>query len=289
MSKTIDQRESLVMDFINNKNNEQATKNGFETIQASPEIKYRKLDNECKKGTSICLDTILGKVYKDALPFEDPQKNCSDATARDAIHDYIDKRTGGKTSEYYIREAIKRTNSPTLKKLLMEAENIAKEFYAEKAKDIGVINIKDLNFNMNKSSEDLDKITKKLELDEISDIIRANVEKSIKDEAEKAKREAEYTQKIEDSLAENPDVTDDASMEAALEKINFIPQPTVYQPSIFEAIMMKNASTMTESVGNEIIIESIHEYTKLNMTKALRLEQFNLNNLKELANSYING
>ena len=290
MNNTLEQRESLVMDFIKNKNNATALKKDLEDIQSTPDIKLRKLDSECNKGISVCLDTILGKVYKDALPFEDPQRNCSDDSARDAIHDYIDKRTNGKTSEYYVREAIKRTGSSTLKKMLLEAEKIVNEFYSEKAKDIGTINIKDLNFNMNKSEEDVDKITKKLELDEISEIIRSNVEKALKDEADKAQREAEYTKKIEDSLAEDISVTDDTSMEAALDKINILNTPTIYQPSLLEAIMIKNASVMNESASdNSIIIESIHEYTKLNISKALKLERFTMRDITEIANSYING
>lgn len=287
MNNELIQRESRVMDFINAKNKEKLDATKYDSINSSPEVKLRKLNEEYTKGKSVCLDTILGKLYKDALPFDDPKKNCSDDEARDIMHDFISKRTNGKCSEWYVREAIKRTDSSTLKQMLTEAENIAKDFYKEKASNIGSINLKDLNFNMNMDNEGLDKITKKLELDEIADIIHGNVQKALTDESNKAKREEEYNKEIEDKLTDDMSVTDDSSMESALDKLNPIKQPTVYQPSLFEAIMIGNTKVMTESSGKDIMDESIHEYTKLNIAKALKLESFTLDSLRKLANSYV--
>lgn len=287
MNNELIQRESRVMDFINAKNKEKLDATKYDSINSSPEVKLRKLNEEYTKGKSVCLDTILGKLYKDALPFDDPKKNCSDDEARDIMHDFISKRTNGKCSELYVREAIKRTDSSTLKQMLTEAENIAKDFYKEKASNIGSINLKDLNFNMNMDNEGLDKITKKLELDEIADIIHGNVQKALTDESNKAKREEEHNKEIEDKLTDDMSVTDDSSMESALDKLNPIKQPTVYQPSLFEAIMIGNTKVMTESSGKDIMDESIHEYTKLNIAKALKLESFTLDSLRKLANSYV--
>lgn len=287
MNNELTQRESKVMDFINAKNKEKLDATKYDNINSSPEVKLRKLNEEYIKGKSVCLDTILGRLYKDALPFDDPKKNCSDDDARDVMHDYISKRTDGKCSEWYVREAIKRTDSSTLKQMLTEAENIAKNFYKEKASNIGSINLKDLNFNMNLDDEGLNKITKKLELDEIAEIIHGNVQKALTDESNKAKREEEHNKKIEDTLANDMSVVDDSSMESAMDKLNLSNQPTVYQPSLFEAIMIGNTKVMTESAGKDIITESIHEYTKLNISKALRLESFTLDSIKKLANSYV--
>jgi hypothetical protein len=286
MLNELDQRESRVMDFINSKNKETSASTAYDALNASPEIKLRKLNDETQKGKSICIDTILGRLYKDALPFDDPKKNCSDDEARDEIRNFIANRTGGKNSEYYVREAIKKTNSSALKNLLTEAENISKSFYKEKAKDIGTINLKDLNFNMNVDDEGISKITKKLELDEISDIIHNNVQKAIQDEADKAKREEEYNKEIEDALAADPNVQDDASMESAIEKMNVAKQPTIYQPSLFESILLNKAGVMKESTGENIMSEAVHEYTLLNIAKALRLERFTVESVRQLANKY---
>lgn len=287
MNTELDQRESKVLDFINAKNKELSAVNSQNALDNDPALKMKKLNDECKKGTSICIDTILGRLYKDALPFDDPKKNCSDDEMRDEIHDYIARRTGGKNSEYYVREGIKRTNSKTLKELLNVSESISSNFYREKVKDLGSIRVKDLNFNPNISTDDMNKITRKLELDEISDIIMNNVQTALKNETDKANRETEYYNNIENQLADNPEVQDDSSMESALEKMRVIGRPTVYQPSLMEAILLGKTKTMKESAGNNIIYEAIEEYTKLSMSKALKLEKFDLASVKKLANSYL--
>lgn len=288
MINEIDQRESKVMDFINAKNKEMSNATKFDAINQSPEIKLRKLNDECQKGKSLCIDSIIARVYKDALPYDDPKKNCSDDEAIADVQRFISTRTDGKNSEYYVREALKKNDSSVLKSILTEAENLTKSFYKEKAKDIGKINISDLHYSSNNiGKEDIDKITKKLELDEIADIIRENVKKTMAQEAEKAKRESEYNKSIEDTLAADPTVNDDTSMEAALEKLNTIKTPTIYQPSLFEAVMIKFAgNTALESSGNGFVTEAIHEYTLLNVSKALRLENFTVESVRKLANSY---
>lgn len=287
MNDELDMRTNRVLDFINAKAREQEAQKAQAELNTSPELKYKKLNDEYKKGPSICIDTILGRLYKDALPFDDPKKHCSDDCARDEIRDYIAQRTHGKNSEWYIREAIRRTKSSTLQNLLNEATAIAKRFYAEKSKDIGKINLADLNFNMNASNDELNQITKKLEFDEISDIIRGNVQKALQDESDKAKREEDYNQQIEDKLVQDTNVTDDSSMESAIERMNIIQRPTVYQPSLFEAILLGKAKTTQESVGSDMIAEAVEEFTKLNITKCLKLERFDLPSIRKMTNSYI--
>ena len=286
-NSNLDSRESKVLDFINAKNKEASLISQQQSLEMSPELQRRKLNSESQKAVSICLDTLLGRLYKDALPFDDPKKNYSDDTMADEIRDYISKRTDGRNSEYYIREAIKRTNSQTLKNMLSEATSISKKFLMEKGKAVGTINIKDLNFKMNLDQDELSNITKKLEFDEIADIIKNNVQQTIQDESDKAKREEEYNSSIEDSLADDVNVQDDTSMESAIEKMVIIKQPTVYQPSLFEAIMLGHARYMKESTGEDAFHEAVHEYTKLSISKALKLEKFDLTSVKKLANSYL--
>lgn len=278
--------EEEVLRFLDNLHAETEKRAEEEKLNNDINIKYRKLDKECEKGKTYCLDTLLGKIYKDALPFEDPQKKCSDDTAREIIHDFISSRTGDKGTEYYVREAIKRTNSPTLKTMMDGVDTIVKEFYAEKVKDIGTINIKDLDWKINDTK--LDKLSKNMDLSEISKIIETNVQNTLKEESDRAKREEEYRQSIEAQLADDPDVTDDASMESALDKLGYYAnEPKVYQPSLFEAIMVGKGQVKMESTNDELLTESIREFTKLNIIKALALESFNLEKIKDLANSYL--
>ena len=286
-TNNIDDRESRVLNFINAKNKENSVISQKNELSTSPVAALNKLNSEYEKGKSICIDTLLGRLYRDALPYDDPKRNKSDNELRDEMHDYISGRTGGKCSEWYVREALKKTNSPTLKNILTESENIAKRFYNEKRSDIGKINIKDLNFDMNMDEEDKNKITKKLEFDEISAIIHDNVQNVIKDESDRAKREEEYNKSLEDMLTADNNVTDDASMESAIEKISPIKQPTVYEPSLFEAIMLNKSNTVTESTGENIFNEAVYEFTKLNISKALKLEKFDLPKMRKMVYEYM--
>lgn len=286
MLNDVSQRESLVLDFINTQNKEKQDRESNEAIQNSPEVKMRKLQSEANKATSICIDTLLGKVYKNALPFDDPKRDYSDEEMAKEIGTFISDRTGGKTSEYYVREAIRKNNSSLLKNIIAEATSISRSFFNEKAKNIGVINIADLNYKIDADKNKIDNISRKLELDEIADVIRDNVQKSIKDESEKAKREEEYNKMIEDKLAEDMEVVDDTSMESVMMKMNPIRQTKIYQPSLLEAIMIGKAGVMKESATEDIFLEAVEEFTKLNIVKAMRLESFKLNDIRKLANSY---
>ena len=149
MNKDLNQRESLVKSFIDARNKEENNSRQLNQMENNITFKYRKLDNETQKAKSICIDNIIGKIYKNALPFNDPKRNSYDDYVRNDISNFIANRTDGKNSEYYIREAIKRTNSSTLKAILTEAENFAKKYYSETAKNIGEIKLSDINFNTN--------------------------------------------------------------------------------------------------------------------------------------------
>ena len=287
---TLDERESKVLDFIRAKEAEASHREMQDRIMQTPEMKYNKLNDEYRKGTEVCLDTILGRIYKDALPFEDPQKNCSDDCAAAVVHDFIDRRTGGKGTEWYVREALKRTESPTLQKILEAVKSFCDDFYREKTSELATIDIKDLNFNRNYSMDELNKITKDLEMDEISSIIHDNVQKSLQDEKDRVAREDEYKKKVEDSLSEDMTVTDDKSLQEAVDNLRATIMPRIYQPSLFEAILTSKTKSFMESADTATspMFEAIHEYTLLNMAKALRLESFNnLSAIAELANSYL--
>ena len=287
MNDELQTRQDSLLSFIDATNRETQKVNDINNLREDPELKLRKLDKEAKDATPVCIDTILGRIYKNALPFDDPKKNCSDADAAADVRDYISNRCDGKNSEWYVKEGIKRSGSSVLKGILTEAQNMSKRFYREKAKDIGRISIDDLKFNANTQGNELDKITRKLELDEISDIIQNNVQRTLQDEKDRVNREDEFNKKIEDSLMNDDSVTDDSTLESAMDKQRKAIMPRIYQPSLFEAIMLNKTRAVTESSSVNPVYEAIEEFTLLNMSKALMLEKFDLRSIKSLANNYI--
>lgn len=287
MNAELNDRENKVLDFINAINKEKKIADQKSKFENDPAVKMNKLNNEFKNATSVCIDAILGKIYQDALPFDDPKKNASSEEIRGDIHDYISNRTNGQNSEYYVKEAIRRTNSNLLKNLLTESKKMAQDLYKEMSDNIAQINLKDLNFNPNNNIDNIERVSKKLELDEIAQIIQNNVKAALDSEKKKAENEEAYQKSIEDALANDPNVVDKASMESAMARMNVIQRPTVYQPSLFEGILLGNAKHLTESTNDNIIQETVREYTKLNISKCLCLEKFDVRSVKNLANSYL--
>ena len=289
MPETMDNGQAKVMDFINRMNSINKAKQFENNRLNSVDVKLRKLKAEKDNANSVCIDTILGKIYKDALPFEDPDKNCSDADAAKAMHDFIADRCD-KGTEYYVKEGLRKSKSPVLKQLLEEVQKVTKGFYAEKAKDIGKISIEDLNYRVTDDSDKLTEIGKDLEFEDLSEVIQNNVATALQAEKDRADREAEYSKKLEDELANNMEIKDEAALEAAINKEMKRFTPEVYQPSLFEAIMVKNTRDFMES-GNEglgPVHETIHEFTKWNIVKALKLESFSVDDVRKLANKYVN-
>lgn len=284
MDNQLDNKQKFI-DFMNNYKKINSDMEQLDRVQNSDLVKNRQLSKEVEGGKSKVIDEILGKIYKDALPFEDPERSCSPETLGNVMRDFINKRCG-KDSEYYVREAIKKNNSPTLKKILLEAETRSKDFLKNKGKNIGHIDIASITFKPLEDKE-LEDISRRMSLDEISNVIHNNVQTSLQNEIDKAKKEEEYNKQIQDELAKNDEVKDETSMESALSKMKPYRKQKVYQPSLFESILIGNGRVMTEASTKEVMMESIREFTKLNLVKALKLESFNISNIKKMADSYL--
>ena len=289
----LDEREAKVLDFIQAKKDAKEKIDGMAAFKASSTHQNAMALKAAEDGKSVCIDTVLGKIYQNALPYNDPDKNLSPSDVGGEIHNFIAKRTDGKPTEYYVREALKRTNSGVLKTIVTEAEKACSKAISYKKKNnIGHIDVMSLNYDPAAMNDSVDAITGKLSGDEISEIIQNNVANAINDEKQKAAAEDQYKTDIQDTLAADDKVMDDASMESTMAKItNFksCRQPKVYQPSLFEAVMMNKAEKMDGADPSAIFTEAVHEYTKLAMLKALKLEDFNLQSVKEMAYDYING
>ena len=284
----LDNREALVMDFINARNKEQRAHDSLDKLNNSFDVRCRIAKDEKQKCPGVIIDRILGKIYKDALPFEEPSHNMSDDDADDEIKNFIAQRTNGKNSEYYVREALKKnSNNKLLNKILTESQRLCKEYYSETAKDIATIDIKSLMYNPNDHMDEISDTLDNLDAEGLSELIANNVKQALDAEAERANREAEYNKSVEDSLTNDTSVTDTEAMESALHKMRPLNFPKVYQPSLMESVLIHMANSHPNSSKEEIFAEATKEYTKLSLVKALKLENFNLLSTRALANSYL--
>ena len=157
----------------------------------------------------------------------------------------------------------------------------------------------------------IDITTQDLELDDLSQIIANNVKSTAAAEITRAKREKDNAKALESELANDLSITSESAIDFALE-LRGLKDKQVFQPSLFEGIMigkLDQLSLMAESVNSVYLynaladygmsdnnsfaspeeiafVESVREYTLLNMSKALKLENFTLSTIREMAQDY---
>lgn len=112
--------------------------------------------------------------------------------------------------------------------------------------------------------------------------------KRVKDEQQKIKD-------IEDSMKNDENITTESAYEKALVlKGVKSPSSKLYQPTLFEGIMINKMNLVKES-GADLdpaiqhklaFMESVKEYTKLSVLNSLMLESYNGVSAKKLANNY---
>lgn len=241
---------SSVLSFIDQVNKQQAIDKFENDWAQTPTAKYRKLQEVKAAGMNTCMNHILGKLCKSSLPeINGRTPNVQDLDK--IVADYISRRTGGRDSMYYVKEALKRNpNNQALRSLLESVKGIIKEQYHEKDLEPDKITDADLSFSITPAiDEKLEKVIKENELDGLSDVIKSNVKNNAIDEVEKAKQEKDERKSLEDELSKDESITSEAALdrELALRGINMT---NVYNPSLFGAVMIHAFNNITESTAD---------------------------------------
>lgn len=307
-------RENKVLDFMDKVKEIKNQEKQDEEFQNSTKYKLRKLDQEEDKAKGICLDMVFSKLYKDALPLNDDYKVSHGEDLDAEIKDFIHCRAP-KGMEYYVKEGIKR-GSTAARKIMESVESIVDQWYMERGQNIEDWNVEDLVF---RTGEDLQQkinvVNQDLALDDMTQVIRDNVKASALSEIKRAKKEKEAVQNLENELVNDMKVTSEAAIDHRMELAGFTEKRT-FEPTLFQGIMIGNLNKLTkmEESGNlepeflydtlleyglekpegeteatieeRAFVESVKEYTKLNLLKAMKLERFTKRELQEMANDY---
>ena len=257
-------------------------------IANSIPVKTRRLER-CKAAYKLgAMKELLARLYNKSLPLDDDycDSNCEINKAR--MCDMIDKRGGMQ----YITDACRK--SPALQKMMTAVEKACDKKFLKKELKISDVDPADLDYHFNADEEKgvLDKIESDSDFDSISAVIKQNVENDAVKEIEKAKKEDEETEDLEQKLQDSEEVDSEEKFESAMSTYYFS-RPRIYEPSLFEAIMMSRVQTYGESVTDEEIdqcfVEAVLEYTGLNVFKALKMESFDKDRVKDLADQYLAG
>lgn len=277
----------------------------------SMEYKYKclnKAKEDCKKQ---CLSKIFEKFYRNSIPLNDEYKTAYCDDLKTDIPGFV-KGRGYDDLVYYVGEAMKR-GSKAACRIMESVQSIVDESFKDKEMNIADYQASDLVFKMDDNIEKkIDVTTQDLELDDLSQIIANNVKSTAAAEIKRAKREKDNAKALENELANDLTVTSESAIDFALE-LRGLKDKKVFQPSLFEGIMigkLEKVSMMSESATNSVylynaladygmgnndsfatpeelaFVESVREYTLLNIAKALKLENFNLGMIREMAQDY---
>jgi hypothetical protein len=302
--------EGKVLSFIDQIEADRQQKVQDAELTNSIDYKYKclnKAKDECKKA---CLSKIFEKFYMNAIPLSDDYKNaCSDEIKSD-IPGFV-KGRGHDDLVYYVGEMLKE--STAARKLMTCVESMVNDTFRDKEMNINNYQASDLVFQMDDNLEKkIDIASQDLELDDLAEKIKENVKSTVAAEIVRAKREKDDAKAVEAELANDINITSEAAIDFALE-LKGMTEKKIFQPSLFEGIMigkLEKASMLSESGMNSTylynalteygmpendsfaspeeiaLVESVREYTLLNMAKALRLENFTISKIKELAQDY---
>ena len=308
---TFKDREQKVFSFMEQVQLVEESNKQEKRRKESTDYKFKVLESECEKGKGVCLDAVFSKIYKDAVPLNDDYKVAHGEDLDAEFRDFINDRCP-KGMEYYVKEAIKKGSAPA-KRIMEAVEKIVKDDYSNKARNIKNLDSNDLVFKMtDDTQEKINAITDDMGIDDLTAVIHDNVKNSVMSEINRAKQEKENIKNLEAELANDMNITSEAAAEKAIAKRGFN-RTKVFQPSLFQGIMIgmtEKANSIYESSDDNVdyqyealsefdyksdgassieeaaFIESVKEFTKLNIVKAFKLEQFTPRRVNDLASKY---
>ena len=311
--KTFSEQKTSVKSFMEAVEEERLRKTQEDAFQASTDYKLKVLDREQDAARGTCLNKVFCNIYKNALPLSNDYKNANCEDLDKAFSDFIKTRCP-EGIEFYVKEAIRKNNSPFARKVLEAVDEFVNNEFRDRALRIEDIDAKDLVF---KTTDDttrrLDVIGQNLQGQEISQAVHDNVKATALSEITRAKNEKEALANLEKELANDVNINTPAAVESALELRGFGKKD--FAPSLFQGIMINKMNSVqakmesgeisdvilygtmeeygkptNESVNasaEEIaFVECVKEYTGHQLMKALKMEKYYKNEVADMAMKY---
>lgn len=292
MKDNINQRESSMINFMDEIDKASKARQASERLQNSDEVKRKILENKKSEAKGICFDIIFNKIYKDALPMNDEYKIAHGTELDDEFRDFINVKAPNGL-ECYLHESMKNGNN-VAKMLIESVDKIVRDYYFEASMNLGNTDVSKLDFdpNTDENHKKIEAITDKMDTEEISDIIKQNVKQAAISDIQNTKTHQEEMKNLVDELKNDPQITSEAAIDRRL-GIAGVTTPKFYQPSLFEGIMINKLNLIkeaTEEVSPEdankkAFFEATKEMTKLSVLNAMKLEDV-FHNQNKIANDY---
>lgn len=288
-------REKELFSFISELKKDEQKEKDRAVMKESTNYKLNKIKQVKESAREVCLDTLISKIYKDAIPMDEPTKDLISDDLDAEISDYI-RAKQPKGTIYYVKEAIKRGSKPA-KEMLEAVDKMLTDHFRETALNIKDVDADDITFDIKdpETEEKLNEISSTMQYDELSDAIKNNVKIAANAEIKRVKDERQKIKDLEEELKSDEDVTNESAINFELQKRGIVKTGTkLYQPSLFEGVMINKSNLIkesgldipAESVNQMAFIETTKEMTKLFTLKSLMLESFTNDEIRKLANRY---
>lgn len=246
--------ETNTISFMDELDKHENYKKGIEDLKNTPEAKRRILEREKECGKNDCLKYIIGKVYSDSIPSDDvfPTEDLDQVVskfARQRLEQMGKPCSDENDCLFYVKEALKKHNDPGLRGLVESVNQLIDRMYFEKSVNLDKVTPEELGFvRTGEVTNTLDDLITNNNLDSLAQVIKDNVKNSVTSEIDAAKREKEDRDGVENELMNNPSVTTDSDINAAVESANMFNLGKIYQPSLFEGIMISKFNALEDAV-----------------------------------------
>ena len=289
----LEQRENKMINFIDEVDKYKKSVQAENKWKESPKFKMKEIARRKNNAEGECFNKIFCRIYKNALPLEDEYKYAHSKELDDEICSFLQQKNP-KGISFYIKEMIDR--SEPVKRMVESVQNLVKDFYYEAEMDTSTFTVDDSEFDPNseENAAKINEINSNMEFDEISEVIKNNVKRTTMNEIQKSKDEKEKLDNLEKELTANPEITSESAINKELAKRGYLGEKKVYQPSLFNGIMINKSNIIKESCPDMDIehrqklafVESVKEYTKLSILDAFKMEKFTPAKVRKLANDY---
>lgn len=272
-----------VSNFMSELDKQESFSKQRDALKNSSEYKLRRIDATQKALTNNIVEEVIVDLYGKSV--KDTSYDGSLHDLRQELDDFMVKQNAGKDTVWYVQEAIKKNGKDCAASQIYEtAANTAKKFADEKRKRVSEINIDNLEYEADKEVwNNISDISSNMDFDEVSNSIRQNVADTIQKEVERVNNENEFNDKLQSELENNENVNTESAIDKAVAKAH-AKMPKIYQPSLMEAIMV---SKMRENENCDVMTESARELTLHYIMKALKLQNYDIANVKKMTNNYL--
>lgn len=282
--------DNKVVSFIDEVNKERSNINAQNMRVNSIPAKTAQLNKNIDQAKKDCMEYIFADFYKNSIPIDREYITANSEELENQMKDFINRQTADKGVECYVREAIKKGNK-SMEQIVESVGRFVNDCFREKKEDIQKFDIGSLNWKFDDDKKrTLDQIAKDANLDEVSSYIRKNVTGAIEYEKQKIADKRDSLKALQEEMNDNDELTSESAIDEYLfytgnrERTNLL-----YQPSLFEGVMINkfnHGDTSTMESQQECYYEAVGEFTLLNMNKALRVNSYNLNDVRNLAKQY---